>query len=82
MDFPIERKNEWVCTHPELVELAGNPLAKEILRRVGLGLRGDFVVAVTHGANKKAGRVIRCYLNNILKAIELLKVIRKGRERS
>ena len=79
--FSYERKTEWVCSHPQLIDLAKLPEAREILSRVGLGLRGEFVVAVTHGSNKKSGRVIRCYLNNILKAIELLEIIKKGREK-
>ena len=59
-------------------ELAKNPHARELLNRVGLGLRGEFVIAVTHGTGKKTDRVLRCYLNNILKAVELLEVMAKG----
>ena len=77
--FSYERKTEWVCQHPQFLELAKNPRARELLNRVGLGLRGEFVIAVTHGAGKKADRVLRCYLNNILKAIELLEIITKER---
>lgn len=80
--FSYERKTEWVCTHPQLFELAKNPRARDLLNRVGLGLRGEFVIAVTHGAGKKTDRVLRCYLNNVLKAVELLEVITKGREAS
>ena len=78
--FSYERKTEWVCTHPRFFELAKNPRARELLTRVGLGLRGEFVVAVTHGADKKADRVLRCYLNNILKAVELLEIMTRGDE--
>ena len=74
--FTFERKSEWVCTHSEFMELARNPRAKDLLRSYKLGVRGDFSLAVTHGSNTKAGMVKRCYLNDILKYIELLEFIR------
>ena len=73
--FTYEKKSEWVCSHPEFIELAKNPRAKEFLRSYRLGVRGDFSLAVTHGSKRKAGMVIRCYLNDILKYIELLEFI-------
>ena len=57
--------------------LARNPLAKGLLMRVGLGINGEFSVAVGHGQGKKSGMVLRVYLNHILKAIELLELIRR-----
>ncbi|MBQ7544879.1 MAG: hypothetical protein IJT02_08050 [Synergistaceae bacterium] len=80
--FTFERKSEWVCTHSEFMELARNPRAKDLLRNYKLGVRGDFSLAVTHGANTKAGMVKRCYLNDILKYIELLEFIRGRKEQS
>ena len=74
--FKYERKSEWVCSHDKFLELAQNPLARSLLMSVGLGIRGEFSIAVTHGTNRKAGMVLRCYLNHILKAIELLEIIR------
>lgn len=78
--FTYERKKEWVCRHDEFAKLAQNPLARGLLMRVGLGINGEFSIAVTHGANRKAGMVLRCYLNNILKAIDFLELIRRGKE--
>ena len=75
--FTYEKKSEWVCSHPEFVNLARNPRAKELLRACRLGVRGDFSIAVTHGAKRKAGMVIRCYLNDILRYIDLLEFIRE-----
>ena len=78
--FTIERKSEWVCSHPEFTELARNPKAKDILRSYKLGVRGDFSLAVTHGSKAKSGMVKRFYLNDILKYIELLEFIRGRKE--
>ena len=80
--FTYERKKEWVCKHDEFIKLAQNPRAKELLMMVGLGLNGEFSIAVTHGQNRKSGMVIRVYLNHILKAIELLEIIRGEKEQS
>ena len=77
--FSCEKKGEWVCSHSEFMKLAKNPMAKEFLRSKKLGVRGDFSFAVTHGAKKKAGMVIRCYLNDILRYIELLEDIRRSK---
>ena len=79
--FSCEKNGEWVCSHPEFMKLAQNPRTKEFLRNKKLGVRGDFSFAVTHGAKKKSGMVIRCYLNDILRYIELLEDIRRSRER-
>ncbi len=69
-------------SHPEFAELAKNPRSKEFLRTYKLGMRGEFSLAVIHGANRKSGMVIRCYLNDILKYIELLEFLRmrKGQQ--
>ena len=75
--FTYEKKSDWVCSHSEFVELIKNPRAKELLQMVGLSASGNFTIAVTHGTGRKSGMVIRCYLNNILKAVELLEVIRR-----
>ena len=75
--FTYERKKEWVCRHDEFTKLAHNPLAKGLLMRVGLGINGEFSVAVGHGQGKKSGMVLRVYLNHILQAIELLELIRR-----
>ena len=80
--FTYERKKEWVCRHDDLTELAKNPRAKGIIQSAGLGCLGDFAIAVTHGTNRKAGMVIQRYLKIILKAIDLLEIIRRGREKS
>lgn len=80
--FTYERKSDWVCSHAEFAELAKNPNARELLQMVGLSATGNFTVAVTHGTSRKSGMVLRCYLNNILKAIELLEVIRRRKTQS
>ena len=77
--FTYERKKEWVCHHEEFTKLAQDPRAKEIIKASGLGALGDFAIAVTHGTNRKAGMVIQRYLKNILKAIELLEIIQRGK---
>ena len=79
--FTYERKREWVCRHEEFTKFAQNPLAKDLLMHVGLGINGEFSIAVTHGTNRKAGMVLRCYLKHILKAIDLLETIRREKER-
>ncbi|MBR0234546.1 MAG: hypothetical protein IJQ99_08570 [Synergistaceae bacterium] len=78
--FKCERKKEWVCRHEDFSELAKDHNAKDLLRRVGLGVSGDFSIAVTHGSNRKAGMVIQRYLKIILNAIEFLEFLR-GKEK-
>ena len=78
--FTYERKREWVCRHEEFTKLAQNPRAKDLLMHVGLGINGEFSIAVTHGTKRKAGMVLRCYLKHILKAIDLLETIRREKE--
>ena len=80
--FTYEKKSEWVCSHEEFMELARNPRAKGLLRNYKLGVRGDFSLSVTHGSKTKAEMVKRCYLNDILKYIELLEFIRGRKEQS
>lgn len=80
--FTCERKKEWVCHHEEFSNLAQNPQAKEILQKAGLGALGEFSIAITHGTSRKAGMVIQRYLRILLKAIELLEVIQRGKSRS
>ena len=79
--FFYEKKSDWVCSHDEFIKLTENPHSKEFFQLVGLGADGDFSIAVTHGARRKSGMVIRCYLNDILKFIDLLETIR-GRKKS
>lgn len=78
--FTYERKRELVCRHEDFTELAKKPNAKELLRRVGLGINGEFSIATTHGRNRKSGMVLRVYLKHIIKAITLLELIRSGRK--
>lgn len=73
--FSCERKTEWVCTHPKLTELARTPSSRELLQYAKLGPSGQFSIAETHGKREKSGRVLRCYLNIILRAIDLLDII-------
>ena len=68
----IRKKSDWICSHAEFVNLAHNTYAKAILQSTGISISGTFTIAVTHGSQRKSGVVIRCYLNNILKAIEQL----------
>ena len=78
--FTFEKKSDWVCSHPEFTELTKNSRAKGLLQMTGLSATGNFTVAVTHGTSRKSGMVLRCYLNNILKAIELLEIIRRSKK--
>lgn len=80
--FTYERKKEWVCTHEEFVRLARNPRAKDLLRSVKLGTKGEFEFAITHGARRKAGMILRCYLNDILRYIDLLNFIQRRKAQS
>ena len=75
--FEYERKKEWVCRHEKFSELAKNPRAKDLLKNVGLGVLGEFSIAVTHGTNRKSGMVIQRYLKMILNAIDFLEFLQK-----
>ena len=78
--FRYEKKADWVCFHDEFTKLARNPDAKEILQRAGLSVSVNFTIAVSHGAQRKSGVVIRCYLNHVLKAVELLEIVQRGKK--
>jgi len=78
--FTYERKKEWVCNHEKFSELAQNPRSKDLLKSVGLGPKGDFSLAVTHGSHKKSGMISRYYLNDILRYIDFLKFL-EGKEK-
>ena len=78
--FTCERKKEWVCRHEKFSEIAKNPRAKDLLKRVSLGALGDFSIAVTHGSNRKSGMVIQRYLKIILNVIEFLEFL-QGKEK-
>ena len=77
----VSHKKEWVCNHEKFSELAENPRSKELFSTLGLGAKGDFSLAVTHGSHKKSGMVSRYYLNDILRYIDFLKFLeRKEKE--
>ena len=80
--FTYERKKEWVCHHEKFSELAKNPLAKDLLNRVGLGTHGEFSLAVTHGSKKKSGMVLHYYPSDILRYIDFLKFLERKEENS
>ena len=73
--FSYEKKSHWVCRHPALLSIAKDGRFKDLLHQAGLGPLGEFSVAVTHGKDKNTGMVLRVYLNNILKAIELVEIL-------